>query len=310
MNESKRPILQAGTGGSMRKARAGAAGSKNRNEQNSFPPSPTIAALSPVLDRFGRQRRPGAATLARRRGHGLAGRTFDHPKIERIQQDRLVVVVYIQATPQAPPRAFSWVSKPPSPLARQRSISTRAKYAPKPFSLASSGDDRRSDVAEVRRFATGGAARQGLLSRRVPGKASTGSTRYHDDSIRSAAPSSFKGGGASAEANCLFLIGGRQGRDSEGADSAACQYWWHRRPVLGAGIAAPAKKNALDPKERGYPVSFDERALLIEGRRELLISGEIHYPRVPEGEWERVLDTTKAAGINCIATYVFWNQHE
>ncbi len=66
----------------------------------------------------------------------------------------------------------------------------------------------------------------------------------------------------------------------------------------------------LDLKERGYPVSFDERALLIEGRRELLISGEIHYPRVPEGEWERVLDVTKAAGINCIATYVFWNQHE
>ena len=57
-------------------------------------------------------------------------------------------------------------------------------------------------------------------------------------------------------------------------------------------------------------VSFDERALLIEGKRELLISGEIHYPRVPEEEWERVLDITKAAGINCIATYVFWNLHE
>ena len=66
----------------------------------------------------------------------------------------------------------------------------------------------------------------------------------------------------------------------------------------------------FDPKERGYRVSFDERALVVGGRRELLISGEIHYPRVPEEEWERVLDTTKAAGINCIATYVFWNQHE
>jgi beta-galactosidase GanA len=41
-----------------------------------------------------------------------------------------------------------------------------------------------------------------------------------------------------------------------------------------------------------------------------LISGEIHYPRVPEKEWERVLDATKAAGVNCIATYVFWNLHE
>ena len=51
-------------------------------------------------------------------------------------------------------------------------------------------------------------------------------------------------------------------------------------------------------------VSFDARALVVGGERELLISGEIHYPRVPEGEWERVLDTAKAAGINCIATYV------
>ena len=57
-------------------------------------------------------------------------------------------------------------------------------------------------------------------------------------------------------------------------------------------------------------VSFDERALLVGGQRELLISGEIHYPRVPEEEWERVLDTAKAAGVNCIATYVFWNLHE
>ena len=27
-------------------------------------------------------------------------------------------------------------------------------------------------------------------------------------------------------------------------------------------------------------------------------------------DWERVLDTTKAAGLNCVATYVFWNLHE
>jgi beta-galactosidase len=65
-----------------------------------------------------------------------------------------------------------------------------------------------------------------------------------------------------------------------------------------------------DSKKNKRPVSFDERALLIGGRRELLISGEVHYPRVPEEEWEKVLDTTKAAGVNCIASYVFWNLHE
>ena len=65
-----------------------------------------------------------------------------------------------------------------------------------------------------------------------------------------------------------------------------------------------------DSEKQKHRVSFDERSLLIDARRELLISGEIHYARVPEEEWERVLDTTKAAGVNCIATYVFWNLHE
>ena len=62
--------------------------------------------------------------------------------------------------------------------------------------------------------------------------------------------------------------------------------------------------------DSGTLVSFDERALVIGGRRQLLISGEIHYPRVPEAEWAAVLSSAKAAGLNCIATYVFWNLHE
>jgi hypothetical protein len=31
---------------------------------------------------------------------------------------------------------------------------------------------------------------------------------------------------------------------------------------------------------------------------------------VPEAEWPRILTSAKAAGLNCIATYVFWNLHE
>lgn len=64
------------------------------------------------------------------------------------------------------------------------------------------------------------------------------------------------------------------------------------------------------PPSSVYTVSHDQRAVLINGRRELLICGEIHYARVPDQEWARVLDATKAAGVNCIASYVFWNWHE
>ncbi len=64
------------------------------------------------------------------------------------------------------------------------------------------------------------------------------------------------------------------------------------------------------PHAHATPVAYDNRAILINGRRELLVCGEIHYARVPEQEWARILDSTKAAGINCIASYVFWNWHE
>ena len=181
--------------------------------------------MSPVLDRFGRQRRPGAATLARRRGHGLAGRTLYHPK-NRTHSARSPGRGDIHSS-DAPGACLgrSRGYRNPHPPWRDKGRYRRGQIRTQAVFAGIFGDDRRSDVAEVRRFATGGAARQGILSRRVPGKTSTGSTRYHDDSIRSAAASSFTGGGASAEANCLFLIGGRQGRDSEGADSAACRYW-------------------------------------------------------------------------------------
>lgn len=58
------------------------------------------------------------------------------------------------------------------------------------------------------------------------------------------------------------------------------------------------------------PVTADARSLSIHGKRRLIISGEIHYARVPRAEWERVLDRTREAGVNCVASYVFWNVHE
>ena len=58
------------------------------------------------------------------------------------------------------------------------------------------------------------------------------------------------------------------------------------------------------------PVAFDQRSFLIRGRRELLISGEIHYARSPRQVWPALLDRSVACGLNCIASYVFWNWHE
>ncbi len=41
-----------------------------------------------------------------------------------------------------------------------------------------------------------------------------------------------------------------------------------------------------------------------------LISGEFHYSRFPESEWETELLKIKAGGVNTVATYIFWSCHE
>jgi beta-galactosidase len=41
-----------------------------------------------------------------------------------------------------------------------------------------------------------------------------------------------------------------------------------------------------------------------------VISGEMHYPRIPRAYWRDRLRMAKAMGLNTITTYVFWNVHE
>jgi len=41
-----------------------------------------------------------------------------------------------------------------------------------------------------------------------------------------------------------------------------------------------------------------------------IISGEMHYPRVPREYWRDRLRKAHAMGLNTISTYVFWNLHE
>jgi beta-galactosidase len=57
-------------------------------------------------------------------------------------------------------------------------------------------------------------------------------------------------------------------------------------------------------------VTYDDRSFLIDGKRIWLVSGSIHYFRVPAGLWRDRLLKAKRAGLNCICTYVAWNYHE
>ncbi|CAL1355764.1 unnamed protein product [Linum trigynum] len=57
-------------------------------------------------------------------------------------------------------------------------------------------------------------------------------------------------------------------------------------------------------------VTYDRKAILINGQRRLLMSGSIHYPRSTPEMWEDLIQKAKDGGLDCIDTYVFWNGHE
>ncbi|KAJ0089920.1 hypothetical protein Patl1_13631 [Pistacia atlantica] len=59
-----------------------------------------------------------------------------------------------------------------------------------------------------------------------------------------------------------------------------------------------------------YNVSSDGRAIIIDGRRRVLLSGSIHYPRSTPEMWPDLIRKAKAGGLDAIETYVFWNAHE
>ncbi|XP_019173472.1 PREDICTED: beta-galactosidase-like [Ipomoea nil] len=57
-------------------------------------------------------------------------------------------------------------------------------------------------------------------------------------------------------------------------------------------------------------VSYDGRSFIINGKRRILISGSIHYPRSTPQMWPGLMQKAKDGGLDVIQTYVFWNGHE
>lgn len=48
----------------------------------------------------------------------------------------------------------------------------------------------------------------------------------------------------------------------------------------------------------------------LEGKPFRIISGEMHYPRIPRAYWHDRLKMARAMGLNAVTAYVFWNEHE
>ena len=65
---------------------------------------------------------------------------------------------------------------------------------------------------------------------------------------------------------------------------------------------------AQTPTPRSFRV--EDGKFLLDGKPFRIISGEMHYARVPHEYWRARLRMAKAMGLNTITTYVFWNVHE
>ncbi|MFW6133869.1 MAG: beta-galactosidase [Planctomycetota bacterium] len=56
--------------------------------------------------------------------------------------------------------------------------------------------------------------------------------------------------------------------------------------------------------------TYDDRSFLLDGQRIWLVSGSVHYFRVPRELWRDRLVKARRGGLNCISTAVAWNVHE
>jgi len=65
----------------------------------------------------------------------------------------------------------------------------------------------------------------------------------------------------------------------------------------------------LSARQR-HSFSIQGDQFLLDGKPFQILSGEMHYARIPRAYWRARMEMAKAMGLNTIATYVFWNVHE
>jgi beta-galactosidase len=61
-------------------------------------------------------------------------------------------------------------------------------------------------------------------------------------------------------------------------------------------------------QKHSFGISGDR--FVLDGKSFEILSGEMHYARIPREYWRNRMEMARAMGLNTIATYVFWNVHE
>ena len=94
-----------------------------------------------------------------------------------------------------------------------------------------------------------------------------------------------------------------QGRDPGGQLRAGSEAGSGQVAGLPAFVAAA-------PDGKAHSFRAGDGQFLLDGKPFRIISGEMHYPRIPREYWRARLKMARAMGLNAITTYVFWNEHE
>ncbi len=80
--------------------------------------------------------------------------------------------------------------------------------------------------------------------------------------------------------------------------------------LAASSFVKPHMAQATPAPDPFHRLTVKDGQFQLDGKRFRIISGSMHYPRIPRADWRQRFRMAKAMGLNSITTYVFWNVHE
>src|SRR3954465_5541480 len=80
--------------------------------------------------------------------------------------------------------------------------------------------------------------------------------------------------------------------------------------LMCAAIGSARSNPATNAQAAAHHFGVEGDHFALDGKPFQIISGEMHYERIPREYWRDRLRKARAIGLNTISTYVFWNVHE
>ena len=85
---------------------------------------------------------------------------------------------------------------------------------------------------------------------------------------------------------------------------------WFLASAASFSATSSARAQSLKASSALHVLTVVGDEFQMDGKPYLVISGEMHYPRVPRPYWRDRFRKARAMGLNTITTYIFWNLHE